>query len=218
MIYMKSINFIILLILLILLISIFSSEYKKEDMMEFVESPSGVLVTNPQMQLTYCSTNKNLKNFDVKQNVKCYPYKCINKRGKITCRNEPCWIDEVYYNGEVKCGSEYKCDNTYNKNYDCSCKPINESKKVKSLNITKNVDNKQNKLDENNNTVCIDPCTYRYYATDDYPCDVHYIQASELEPDLDNYGNKVCLINDNYDFKRRKQCKPLEVELLNVDL
>ena len=215
---MKSINFILLIILIILLISIFSSAYKKEHMMEFVEPPSGVLVTNPQMQLTYCSTNQNIKNLDVKQSAKCYPYKCINKRGKITCRNEPCWIDEVYYNGEVECGGEYKCDNTYNKNYDCSCKPIDESKKVKSLNITKNVDDKQNKLDENNNTVCIDPCTYRYYATDDYPCDVHYIQASELEPDLDNYGNKVCLINDNYDFKRRNKCKPLEVELLNINI
>lgn len=208
---MKSINFIILLILLIFLISIFSSEYKKEHMMEFVEPPSGVLVTNPQMQLTYCSTNKNLKNLDVKQNAKCYPYKCINKRGKITCRNEPCWIDEVYYNGEVECGGGYKCDNTYNKNYDCSCKLQPNIKK-------ENIEIKQNKLDENNNTVCIDPCTYRYYATDDYPCDVHYIQASELEPDLDNYGNKVCLINDNYDFKRRKQCKPLEVELLNINI
>jgi hypothetical protein len=218
---MKSINFIILLLLLILIISIFSSTYKRENMMEFVEPPSGVLVTNPQMQLTYCSPNKNLKNLDIKQNAKCYPYKCINKRGKITCRNEPCWIDEVYYNGEVECGGEYKCDNTYNKNYDCSCKNINKSNSNYNSTFTSNKQTektKQNKIDNDNNTVCIDPCTYRYYATDDYPCDVHYIQATELEPDMINYGNKVCLINDNYDFKRRKQCKPLEVELLNVNI
>lgn len=210
---MKSKNLMKLFVLLILILSIFFVSSKKENMMEFVEPPSGVLISNPQMQLTYCSTNKNIKDLDVKQNAKCYPYKCINKRGKITCRNEPCWIDEVYYNGEVACGGEHKCDNTYNKSYDCSCKNIPKNKLNK-----KTIDDKENKLDEHHNNVCIDTCTYRYYATDDYPCDVHYIQARELEPDLNNYGNKVCLINDNYDFKRRKQCRPLEVELLPINL
>jgi len=193
-------------------------------MMEFVEPPSGVIISNPAMQLSYCSTDHGIKNSEIPDNAKCYPYKCINKRGKITCRNEPCWIDEVYYNGTVECpgwklskqnnlsinnNNKYICDNTYNKNYDCNCK---EPKPQQTS--TKHNDNDNDNDNNKNNTICIDPCTYRYYTTDNYPCDVHYIQAIEIEPDMNNYGDKICLINDDYQIRRKKKCDPLEVSLL----
>ena len=220
---MKLIYFIIILLIIILIISLFPS-YKKEHMMEFVEPPAGVIVTIPAMQLDYCSTDKNLKNANVSDISRCYPYKCINKRGKITCRNEPCWIDEVYYNGNVECdgweknkeNNKYICDNTYNKNYDCSCKKSHNKNYNINDNITKNKKSNNN-INNNKNTICIDPCTYRYYAAGDYPCDVHYIQAIELEPDYNNYGNKICLINDDYEFAKRKKCRPLEVSLLPIE-
>jgi hypothetical protein len=238
---MKSLYFIIILIIVIFIIVSLSS-YKKENMMEFVEPPAGVIISTPAMQLSYCSLNhglnlstdnskhKNLsltnssglKNVDIPDEARCYPYKCINKRGKITCRNEPCWIDEVYYNGEVKCGGyqvtdkkeKHTCDNKYNKNYDCTCKPDWESKKH---NIKINKDKSIKKDESKNNTICIDPCTYRYYTTDDYPCDVHYIQAIEIEPNLNNYGDKICLINNDYEIRRKLKCDPLEVSLLKMD-
>ena len=223
---MKSLYFIILIIIIIFILVLYSSSYKKEHMMEFVEAPAGVIISIPAMQMSYCSLDTNLQNTNIPNSARCYPYKCINKRNKITCRNEPCWADEIYYKGEVKCGGfdlspnktgEYKCNNKYNKNYDCDCKPDWKTDLSVDKNEKKNIidDSKKNIIDDSKkNTICIDPCSYRYYSSDDYPCDVHYIQGNELEPNLNNYGNKICLINDNYDFVRRKKCNSSEISLL----
>lgn len=219
---MESLYFILILIIIIFIIIFLSPLHnKKENMMEYVEPPAGVIISIPDMQLEYCSLNHGLKDEDIPLNARCYPYKCINKRGKKTLRNQTCWIDEVYYNGKIDKGGyklnndkKYICDNKYNNNYDCTCKPDwkitnNNKKSVKSI---------SNKTEQNDyNTICIDPNTYRYYKTNDYPCDIHYIQAIELEPDMDNYGDKICLINNDYEIRRKKKCDPLEISLLKIN-